>query len=175
MSKPFYRASFHDCAAFDPENGVGGCDGNTKTNLSFSNLTKSIIGSLILTNEVNDNIFDDGLQDWANLTLGIVKNRGVGAADLLQFAAAVAIRNCPEGPIIPTFIGRCDSFIASGNLEILDGKHNASVILPFFRNLGLTPGELGALIGAHTSAEQCDFDLVRCSLPLALLRLLLYD
>jgi len=141
------RASFHDCAAFDPVAGVGGCD-----------------GSLLLTNEVNDNAFDDGLQDYVNLTQSFLQMPQfagkIGAADLLQFSAAVAIRNCPDGPVVPTFIGRVDSSVESGNVLTFDGHHTADEVLAVLTpNFGLSAEEVGALIGVHTTAEQCDFEL----------------
>jgi hypothetical protein len=45
------------------------------------------------------------LQNYRNFLLGkynTYKSKGVTAADLVQFAGALAIASCPGGPIVPT-------------------------------------------------------------------------
>jgi hypothetical protein len=104
------RSSFHDC--FN-----GACD-----------------GSLILANECSG--FENrGLERLCGNLGNLAQQKEVGVADLIQFAAAHAIKTCPGGPTIPVKIGRKDSDQAnalgvlpgpraeSGDLIKLFGKH----------------------------------------------------
>lgn len=88
------RAAFHDCAAWDLSVGfTGGCD-----------------GSLILADEAFDRIENDGLQNISTFYTDFRANfsNQVGMADLIQFGAAAAIKTCPLGPTVTTFVGRTD-------------------------------------------------------------------
>jgi hypothetical protein len=82
------RAAFHDC--FN-----GACD-----------------GSLILANECA-NPENVGLERVCGNLGNLAKAKEVGVADLIQFAAAHAIKTCPGGPTIPVKMGRADSDEAS--------------------------------------------------------------
>jgi hypothetical protein len=89
------RASFHDC--FN-----GACD-----------------GSLILANECS-NTENRGLERICGSLANIATQTKVGVADLIQFAAAHAIKTCPGGPTVPVKIGRIDSSTANA-LGVLPG------------------------------------------------------
>ena len=78
------RASFHDC--FN-----GACD-----------------GSLILADECSRSE-NRGLERLCGNLGGLAQQKEVGVADLIQFAAAHAIKTCPGGPTVPIKIGRKDS------------------------------------------------------------------
>jgi hypothetical protein len=78
------RSSFHDC--FN-----GACD-----------------GSLLLSDECSRS-GNRGLERLCDNLNNVRENTGVGAADLIQFAAAHAIKTCPGGPTVPVFVGREDS------------------------------------------------------------------
>jgi hypothetical protein len=78
------RASFHDC--FN-----GACD-----------------GSLILADECS-RPENRGLERLCGNLGGLAQQKEVGVADLIQFAAAHAIKTCPGGPTVPVKIGRKDS------------------------------------------------------------------
>jgi hypothetical protein len=110
------RASFHDC--FN-----GACD-----------------GSLILANECS-NFENRGLERLCGNLGNLANEKEVGVADLIQFAAAHAIKTCPGGPTVPVKIGRSDSDQAnalgvlpgpraeSGDLIKLFGKHTSSIFM----------------------------------------------
>lgn len=78
------RAAFHDCFP-------GACD-----------------GSLILANECAQ-APSRGLQRFCSNLAGVASQTNVGVGDLIQFAAAHAVKTCPEGPTVPIRIGRQDS------------------------------------------------------------------
>lgn len=91
------RGAFHDC--FN-----GACD-----------------GSLILANECA-NPENAGLERLCANLANVATQTGVGVADLIQFAAAHAIKTCPGGPTVPFKVGRKDSSTANP-LGVLP-KHN---------------------------------------------------
>ncbi|KAH8631758.1 heme peroxidase [Alternaria alternata] len=78
------RSSFHDC--FN-----GACD-----------------GSLILAQECS-NTENRGLERLCGNLANVASQTKVGVADLIQFAAAHAVKTCPGGPTIPVKVGRKDS------------------------------------------------------------------
>jgi len=43
-----------------------------------------------------------GFREWLLNIYLEYKDRGVGAADLVQVAGALAVRSCPGGPIVKT-------------------------------------------------------------------------
>lgn len=94
------RASFHDC--FN-----GACD-----------------GSLILANECS-NFENRGLERLCGNLGNLANEKEVGVADLIQFAAAHAIKTCPGGPTVPVKIGRSDSDQANA-LGVLPGPRAES-------------------------------------------------
>jgi hypothetical protein len=97
------RASFHDC--FN-----GACD-----------------GSWILADECNNNE-NRGLAQLCGNLGNLAKQKEVGNADLIQFAAAHAIKTCPGGPTVPVKVGRTDSDQAN-ELGILPGPNAKSTDL----------------------------------------------
>jgi hypothetical protein len=94
------RASFHDC--FN-----GACD-----------------GSWILADECN-NDENKGLSQLCGNLGNLANQKEVGVADLIQFAAAHAIKTCPGGPTVPVKVGRTDSDQAN-ELGILPGANAKS-------------------------------------------------
>lgn len=82
------RASFHDC--FN-----GACD-----------------GSLILADECS-RPENRGLERLCEALGPLAEQKQVGTGDLIQFAAAHAVKTCPGGPTIPVKIGRTDSDVAN--------------------------------------------------------------
>lgn len=111
------RAAFHDCFP-------GSCD-----------------GSLILANECADPK-NAGLEQLCSNLGNLATQKQVGVADLIQFAAAHAIKTCPGGPTVPVKVGRKDSSTAN-DFSILPA-HDAgganliqSFGMPFLKNTNL--------------------------------------
>jgi hypothetical protein len=94
------RASFHDC--FN-----GACD-----------------GSLILADECS-NIENRGLSQLCGNLGNLADQKEVGVADLIQFAAAHAVKTCPGGPTVPVKVGRTDSDEAN-EVGVLPGPNAKS-------------------------------------------------
>ncbi|KAF2796612.1 class II peroxidase [Melanomma pulvis-pyrius CBS 109.77] len=123
------RGAFHDC--FN-----GACD-----------------GSLILANECS-NSENKGLERLCGNLGTLATDNGVGVADLIQFAAAHAIKTCPGGPTVPVKVGRKDSTTANA-LGVLPSANQAGGdLVKLFASKGFSAIDLAALIGAHTAAKQ---------------------
>lgn len=90
---------------------------------------------------------------------------GVGLADMIQFAAQLAVVVCPLGPRSRTFVGRLDSSTAApdGLLPPADGE--AAFLIDLFRNKTIAPHGLTALVGAHTTSQQFFVDPGRAGDP----------
>lgn len=75
---------FHDCGTWSIDQGeTGGCD-----------------GSLILAQEATTRPENRGLEDISAKLQAIAEKWEVGVADLVVFAASVAVVTCPLGPIV---------------------------------------------------------------------------
>ena len=141
------RFAFHDAGAFSlsapfvPPAG-GGADGSLLLNPDEINRSES-----------------DGLDEYFDFIqdkfLNTYQAQGVGAADLIQYAAAHAIRTCPLGPKMTVKVGRKDSAATTQTGLIPHGFGNTSTqshILALFQDKGFNAFDLAALIGAHTTA-----------------------
>jgi hypothetical protein len=116
------RSAFHDCIN-------GACD-----------------GSLILANECA-NPENVGLERLCGNLGNLATQKGVGVADLIQFAAAHAIKTCPGGPTIPVKVGRTDSDQASPLGVIPHGNAGAVDLIKLFGKIVFSPSSvLQALI-----------------------------
>ncbi|KAF2688725.1 class II peroxidase [Lentithecium fluviatile CBS 122367] len=123
------RAAFHDC--FN-----GACD-----------------GSLILANECS-NSENVGLERLCSNLGSLATEKQVGVADLIQFAAAHAIKTCPGGPTVPAKVGRKDSNTANALGILPSGNAKAADLIKLFASKGFSAIDLTALIGAHSTAKQ---------------------
>jgi hypothetical protein len=101
------RGSFHDC--FN-----GACD-----------------GSLILAGECS-NPENRGLERLCGNLGSLAQQKQVGVADLIQFAAAHAIKSCPGGPTVPVKVGRKDSSSANALGVLPSGFANGTDLIQLF-------------------------------------------
>jgi len=137
------RAAFHDCGTWNTAQALtGGCD-----------------GSLIIANESWTRSENDGLQDISTLYMELRANfsNEIGMADLLQFGAAAAIKTCPSGPTVTTYVGRTDwtTLDAPNAMGMLpDVNSNSTVLINLFADKGFTAEDLVVLVGAHSTSTQ---------------------
>ncbi|KAL6154430.1 hypothetical protein ACJBU6_07694 [Exserohilum turcicum] len=103
------RAAFHDCFP-------GACD-----------------GSLILANECAQPVNAAMTRICSNLA-NVASQTKVGVADLIQFAAAHAIKTCPGGPIVPVKVGRKDSSVANDIAILPSGFARGDDLVRLFGN-----------------------------------------
>lgn len=104
------RSAFHDC--FN-----GACD-----------------GSLILANECT-NPENRGLERLCGNLANVATQTKVGVADLIQFAAAHAIKTCPGGPTVPVKVGRKDSTTANALGVLPSGNAAGGDLVKLFGKL----------------------------------------
>lgn len=128
---------FHDCGTWSTDQGnTGGCD-----------------GSLILANEAFTRSENNGLQDISTKLLNLARKWNVGVADIIVVAANVAVKTCPLGPKINTFVGRKDSSVPAPDGKLPDMHAAGESLRLLFLAKGLSANDLAALIGAHTSSK----------------------
>ncbi|USP79672.1 ligninase LG6 precursor [Curvularia clavata] len=124
------RAVFHDCI-------TSGCD-----------------GSLILSDECTTRTENAGLSDICSELDNWRKKYSVGAADMIQFAAAMAISSCPLGPRVQALVGRIDSSVPSATGGVPGSRDSVEKILGAFSAKGFSPEDVVALMGTHSVALQ---------------------
>lgn len=123
------RAPFHDCIN-------NGCD-----------------GSLILGDECSRSE-NAGLVPTCNLLASKAKQYNVGTADMIQFAAAIAIAVCPLGPRVRAMVGRTDSSTPAPKGLVPSTKDPIDKILATFAAVGMSANDVVALVGSHTAGTQ---------------------
>lgn len=145
------RLGFHDAGTWKEGLDFGGAD-----------------GSIILAKEEISRGDNKGLQSIVN-TFTTMQRRyapfGVGAADLIQFAAQHAVVSCPLGPRIRTFVGRKDSNRANQDGLLPGVNDSADQLISLFKAKTISPHELVALLGAHTTSQQFNVDPRRPGAP----------
>ncbi|KAF2004349.1 class II peroxidase, partial [Amniculicola lignicola CBS 123094] len=135
------REVFHDCGAWNKALGAtGGCD-----------------GSLILAGELarDDN---KGLQEISDYLQALALSYNVGVADMIVFAGNHAIVTCPMGPRVKTYVGRIDSTTPAPRGLLPDVNAPAADLLKLFQDKGFDERDLAALLGAHSTSNQFNFD-----------------
>ncbi|KAF2260073.1 ligninase LG6 precursor [Lojkania enalia] len=123
------RAPVHDCVN-------NGCD-----------------GSLILAGECT-RVENAGLETICNLLGSKSTQYSVGAADMIQFAQAVALSVCPLSPRVRALVGRQDSSSPATEGKLARSNDTVDTILSIFGAVGLDTTDVVALVGAHSTAIQ---------------------
>ena len=140
------RLGFHDAASYSKKADMAG------------EHTSGADGSMLLFRE-DARPENNGLQDITSKLAVIQANRGVGAADLIQFANQHATVTCPQGPRIAFFAGRKDATQAAppGLVpEVHDSEQN---LIDLMMDKTINARDLTALLGAHSSAKQFHVDV----------------
>jgi L-ascorbate peroxidase len=65
---------------------------------------------------------------------------------------------CPGGPQVKTYIGRKDSTTPAPNGLLPDVNAPAAVLFKLFQDKGFDAVDLAALLGAHTTSNQFNFN-----------------
>ncbi|PSR77890.1 hypothetical protein PHLCEN_2v7670 [Hermanssonia centrifuga] len=136
------RLTFHDAVAISRSQGPkvgGGAD-----------------GSMLLFPTVEPNFSaNNGIDDSVNNLIPFMqKHNTISAGDLVQFAGAVALTNCPGAPRLEFLAGRPNKTIAAVDGLIPEPSDNVSKILARFEDAGgFSPFEVVALLASHTIAR----------------------
>ncbi|KAF2851442.1 class II peroxidase [Plenodomus tracheiphilus IPT5] len=135
------RLVFHDCGAWNIAQGAkGGCD-----------------GSLILSDELNRNE-NKGLANIAGYIQSLATKYKVGVADMVVFAGNHATVTCPGGPQVQTYVGRKDSSTPAPDGLLPDVNAPAAELYQLFQDKGFSARDLAALLGAHSTSNQFNFN-----------------
>ncbi|PSR99454.1 hypothetical protein PHLCEN_2v4133 [Hermanssonia centrifuga] len=136
------RLTFHDAIAISQSQGPkvgGGAD-----------------GSMLLFPTVEPNFSaNNGIDDSVNNLIPFMqKHNTISAADIVQFAGAVAVSNCPGAPRLEFLAGRPNHTIAAADGLIPEPQDSVTKILERFKDAGnFSPFEVVSLLASHTVAR----------------------
>ncbi|KAJ6619023.1 manganese peroxidase [Mycena sp. CBHHK59/15] len=135
------RLTFHDAIAISQKLGPsagGGAD-----------------GSMLLFPTIEPNFeANNGIDDSVNNLLPILARHPVTAGDLVQFAGAVALSNCPGAPQLEFLAGRPNATIPAIVGLIPEPQDNVTSILERFVDAGnFSPFEVISLLASHSVAR----------------------
>ncbi|EMD37370.1 fungal class II heme-containing peroxidase [Gelatoporia subvermispora B] len=135
------RLTFHDAVAISRSQGPsagGGAD-----------------GSMLLFPTVEPNFSaNNGIDDSVNNLIPFLAKHPVSAGDLVQFAGAIALTNCPGAPQLEFLAGRPNHTIAAVDGLIPEPQDDVTKILARFDDAGgFSPFEVVSLLASHTVAR----------------------
>ncbi|KAJ7635651.1 heme peroxidase [Mycena polygramma] len=142
------RLSFHDAvgisALLKKQNkfGGGGADGSL---IAFSGIELAYASNV-------------GLASIVAAERTVADAHNVSYGDIVQFAAAVGVRNCQGGPRIPFMAGRLAATQEAPEFLVPDAADNVTTILARVNDAGLTAPDLIALLASHSMGVQEDVD-----------------
>ncbi|PSR85708.1 hypothetical protein PHLCEN_2v5355 [Hermanssonia centrifuga] len=113
-------------------------------------------GSMLLFPTVEPNFSaNNGIDDSVNNLIPFMqKHNTISAGDLVQFAGAVALTNCPGAPQLEFLAGRPNKTIAAVDGLIPEPQDNVTSILARFKDAGnFSPSEVVALLASHSVAR----------------------
>nr|P19136.1 RecName: Full=Manganese peroxidase H4; AltName: Full=MP-I; AltName: Full=Peroxidase manganese-dependent H4; Flags: Precursor [Phanerodontia chrysosporium]AAA33746.1 Mn-dependent peroxidase precursor [Phanerodontia chrysosporium] len=136
------RLTFHDAIAISQSLGPqagGGADGSM---LHFPTIEPNFSANSGIDDSVN------------NLLPFMQKHDTISAADLVQFAGAVALSNCPGAPRLEFMAGRPNTTIPAVEGLIPEPQDSVTKILQRFEDAGnFSPFEVVSLLASHTVAR----------------------
>ncbi|KAJ7456124.1 manganese peroxidase [Mycena latifolia] len=135
------RLTFHDAIAISQKLGPsagGGAD-----------------GSMLLFPTIEPNFAaNNGIDDSVNNLLPFLAKHRVSAGDLVQFAGAVGLSNCPGAPQLEFLAGRPNKTIPAIDGLIPEPQDSVTSILERFADGGnFSPFEVISLLASHTVAR----------------------
>jgi manganese peroxidase len=130
------RLTFHDAIGFSPSQGGGGADGSI---LFFGDTETGFPANL-------------GTDDIVDAQTPILARHNISAGDLIQFAGAVGISNCPGAPRLEFLLGRPDPVAPSPIGLVPEPFDSITDILERFAEVGFSAEEVVALLSSHTIA-----------------------
>ncbi|GJJ15801.1 hypothetical protein Clacol_010079 [Clathrus columnatus] len=139
------RLTFHDAITFseqlqrEGQFAGGGADGSV---LVFPTVEANFPANLGISDSID------------NLVQFLKNHTDVSAADMVQFAGAVGLTNCPGAPQIQFLAGRPNA-TAPGPIGLIPEPQDnvTSILARFADGGGFTPDEVIALLSSHTIAR----------------------
>ncbi|KAG9219696.1 hypothetical protein CCMSSC00406_0005982 [Pleurotus cornucopiae] len=130
------RLTFHDAIGFSPTKGGGGADGSV---LTFSDPEVNFPANL-------------GIDEIVEAQKPFLARHNISAGDLVQFAGALGVSNCPGAPRIPFFLGRPPAKAASPIGLVPEPFDTVTDILDRMGDAGFAAVEVVWLLSSHTIA-----------------------
>ncbi|KAF2716564.1 class II peroxidase [Polychaeton citri CBS 116435] len=152
VARAAIRLGFHDAGTWSSSLAAAGKD--------FGGAD----GSLILAGEIS-RPENKGLEQIVAQMKIWQKTFGVGMADLIQFGANHAVVTCPLGPRIRTFVGRKDSSSPAPDGLLPSATAPADDLIKLFEDKTISAHELAALMGAHSTSRQFNFNSAQSGAP----------
>lgn len=142
------RAGFHDAGTWSKSlastgQDYGGADGSI---FLFGETTRTE---------------NNGLQGIVNTLGQLARELAVEVSDMIQFAAAHAVVNCPLGPRMRTFVGRKEATKPAPDGLLPSATSDAQTLVDLFFDKNIGPLDLVALVGAHSVSRQFTFNTTR--------------
>ncbi|KIJ56380.1 class II peroxidase [Sphaerobolus stellatus SS14] len=150
------RLTFHDAISFSTslksqgKSAGGGAD-----------------GSMIVFPDVEPNFpANNGISDSVDALTPFLATHAVTAGDLIQFAGAVALTNCPGAPRLQFLAGRPNA-TAPAPIGLIPEPQDAveKIFARFADGGGFTPPEIIALLASHTIARADHVDATLDAAP----------
>lgn len=94
-----------------------------------------------------------GIDDSVNFLKPYLSKYPVTAGDLIQFAGAVGVSNCPGAPRLEFYAGRPNAEYYADDGLIPEAQDSVDKILARMADAGFTPQELVHLLASHTVAR----------------------
>jgi len=104
---------------------------------------------------------NDGLEDAVNQIGELAASNGVGVADMFIFAGATGVVTCPLGPRMRTWLGRIDATQPSPMNLLPSAFDNGTFLINLFQDKRISPHDLTALVGAHSTSKQFTTNLTQ--------------
>ena len=146
------RLSFHDAVGYSQSgllNG-GGADGSL---IIFSDTELTYRGN-------------SGMDDPVYALKPFLTRHSVSAGDLIQFAGAVGLTNCPGAPRLEFYAGRPNATIPASDGSIPSPGGTPDAILARVQDVGISPAELVHLLASHSVAYADHVDTTKKHIPL---------
>ena len=96
---------------------------------------------------------NNGIDDSVDFLKPFLQKHDVTAGDLIQFAGAVGITNCPGAPRLEFLVGRPNATFPASDGTVPEPQDSVDKILARMDDGGFTPAELIHLLVSHTVAR----------------------
>ena len=101
---------------------------------------------------------NNGIDDSVDSLKPFLQRHRVTAGDLIQFAGAVAITNCPGAPRLQFLAGRPNATIPADDLTVPEPSDDVTKILERMADAGFSANDLIHLLASHTIARSDHVD-----------------
>ncbi|KAJ6577683.1 manganese peroxidase 3 [Mycena capillaripes] len=148
------RLTFHDAIGFSASKGTG----ISPLLISLSKLIYFAGGGgadgSVITFDSIETAFpaNNGIDDIIDAQTPFLSRHNITPGDLVQFAGAVGISNCPGAPRLQFLLGRPVASAPSPIGLVPEPFDTITDVLARFAEVGFSPAEVVALLGSHTIA-----------------------